>query len=458
MEKGQSEATKKPQTDEVTPKVEPSTHIVDSKYAEHDIKLKRDHDNPFGIFKVLIIVLSIVLVLLGGFAIWFFAYYNQPDKIVFDAVEQVLQADHVSLQGGFSFMPKEASEDNPIKMILISFENSDKSLPVTNTANLQIIFDQNKLPEDSVDSITVKAKNIMLKDGAIYFQISGLADAFVGIWDTMAALDPEAGSIDYINNTGAMLDVIEQLISAIDDEWWRVSIDDLVAEMEDEESENYREMYGCAVSLADSDLSGAAASLYRSHRFVKVKPAKYLEPNDDNGHTSIEKGYNAYTISVDSQELADFVNAFPDTDEVQDFIDCYNGVAEKSDGKTISTNDISKMKASDFEWPEELHLSAEISKVGHKLRSVYADYDDIDNYTGGGSVLVKYDAAATEAPTEFRPISELYEEIANVIMVLFLGNLDYDTGFDESEIDNCSPDGIYGESTNCINEEEVWEY
>lgn len=466
MQAGQPETTTEKNHTEEAPKSTQSTkttpaaaHEVDSKYAERDIKLRKDSGDPCRMFKILIIILSVVLLLLGGFAIWYFAYYNQPEKVAFDAVENLLESDQLALQGGFTIVPKDLDDDDILKMILVSFDTSDKGLPNTSSAKLQLVFDANKVNLEH--RLLLQAKNIIMQDGVIYLQISGLTESFQALAELESSeYDADAASYE-------LPDEVEELLEKIDDEWWQISVNDIVAEMgvDDTQSSAIKDMYACVVDYMDSDLSNDYAKLYRDNRFVKVEPTKYLEPDDLAGHdlvghSAIEKGHNVYTISVDKEKLANFLNEAPKTPAMRDFVSCYNQAGAKIGADPLDWEGAKPTTADDIGWPEDLRVAVEISRLGHKLRS-FAVYYDNENIDLTGSALVEYQSHATTAPESYRPISELTEEIMNLVMAISGGSSPI-----EPPIDNCSPDGVYGESTNCytyegeidFNEDNAWVY
>lgn len=405
MEKEQPKKTtgedlaEKAEVTEAKAETVPSEHEIDSQYAEHDVKLTKDKGGNH-LLRFVIILLVVVAILTGGFAIWYFAYYSKADKVAFDAVNHILQAENVALEGTGSIQfSGEAAAESPIKSITINTSAAGKTLPFSSSTQALVYLNQDVIPYS--EPLKVSVQDIMLKDGMIYLRISELAD-------TIESLYKFAGEeVD---------ESILALVDLIEGEWWQISLSDILTEMgaDDTTAGVYQDMYGCTLGVLQGDSSDEIAKIYKDHQFVNVRPVQYLEEDSATDHIKLAGGYQAYRISLNKAELAAFVNQIPDTDAASEFVACYNNVMERVDGENISLDDVDEIDENDIEWPEELTLSAEISRASHRLRRVYAHYDQ-DGINVAANFTVKYDVTPASTPENYRPITELFDELSEVL-------------------------------------------
>ena len=67
---------------------------------------------------IVVTTIGILLLVLIGFVVWFFAFYNHPDKVMLDGVNNILRASNISLDGGGSAVLHEGKTDGPIKTMI----------------------------------------------------------------------------------------------------------------------------------------------------------------------------------------------------------------------------------------------------------------------------------------------------------------------------------------------------
>lgn len=378
-------------------------HEVDSNYTKRDIKIPREKKRTGLIVSIIVAVLVVVL---GGLALWFCLWYSNPEQVAYDAMQNLFKAENVGLEGGFVIT--NPSQDDALQTIFFEFDSAANRLPASASAKVTFIFNPEVVEGDP--RVSIEVKNIIMQDGVLYLQFAGLMDSI--------------NSLELDEDTRAEMEVYLQTLEVIDNEWWRISLPELLETMEvpEEQSNAVTEVYGCAVQAMNGDMSGEMATIYKQNRFIKVETSKRLEPEEDSGASEIAAGHKAYELTLDKAKLADFVNQLPETETAQEFFACYNRVAEKYGGETIDSDDIDEIDADDVDWPESdnVRVFLEISQWGHQLRSahVYA-YDDDGESVGSGAVLFKYDAVTVSAPESYRPITELFEELAEMFVQLF---------------------------------------
>lgn len=420
------------------PRVEiPGRELAESRHIDHDIDLAGSGKQKSRTGLMIGVIAGVLALVLGGLAIWFFAFYSNPEKVAFDAIENLITAENVTMNGSIAILP-EATAESSFSSIILNIDSSSKTLPNSTTATLLIT--PNDDAEDA-EAIQIQLSTVYLADGVAYIQISGLMDAMDEL-----GLDTATSS-----ELSAIFDTLER----IDNEWWQISVPNLISEMEleDDEAAGLNAIYACAVDAMNSDASGEIASLYKANKFVQVEAVKSIIDSAGN-ETLPNSGYKYYEVSLDSERLANFVNALPNTTVADTFYDCYNtAVEEYNIYEPIDASDISEASADDFELPDDLHIYLEISRFGHKLRSIAAEQQDGD-VTISGSVLFQYEAGEVIEPEDYRSITELFDELTELFSQFALVGeaTEPDSAIDDA--DDADSDVVNG----MIDDDDDWYY
>lgn len=84
------------------------------------------------------IIIAALLVLGGvGAAIWYFAVYQSPENVVFDAMNNFLSAQHVQAEGEFTYHVVDEDTENSF-LYTLKLENKSNTLPNATNLNLSI--------------------------------------------------------------------------------------------------------------------------------------------------------------------------------------------------------------------------------------------------------------------------------------------------------------------------------
>lgn len=170
-------------------------HEVDSNYAKHDIKIPREKKRTGLIIGIVVAVLAVIL---GGLALWFCLWYSNPDQVAYDAMNNLLRAENVGFEGGFTILNPD--EDDALKMIIISFDSASSGLPNAASAKVQFIFNPDYVEGDP--RVLIEVKNIVMRDGVIYLQIGGIMDSI----NSVEIDDDERESMEVFLSTLEVID------------------------------------------------------------------------------------------------------------------------------------------------------------------------------------------------------------------------------------------------------------
>ena len=370
------------------------------------------------------------LLLIGGIAaaVWYFAVYQNPQNVAFDAINNFLTAEHVQTEGDIlvKLTQKESAinyDDDYVEGTVtpnektfyeytVKLDNKSRNLPNATTATLNVRETDEKGNTIEDHSLSIDLGSVVLSDGAIYFQVSNLAEAVSAIIDE-SYFDTTVGQTIY------------EVIEAVDGEWWKISIPEIIDELNlGSSAQPLKNLYSCIITASNKSHSDEIAGYYRAHQFVNVEKA---------GETD---GVGVYDVTLDYDTMADFLNELPHSGFSEDVTACYNTYARATGQNTVSPDDADKITAADIrdELPENLMTSLKISKFGHQLEGVSIAITDSDNdypdFSFIGTLNFTYEAATVEAPASYRPITELVDKILDAIGTIFMGGLDYDYDYD----------------------------
>ena len=409
-----------PMTEQGTaPNVEPVaqpqvSRPVDSHHIEHDLRLPGDKAKRRAQI-VIAAIIGVLVLVLGGLAIWFFAFYNNPEKVMLDGVNNIFRAPNISLNGGGSMTLREGNDDDAVQMVILNLTSSSSKLPNATDVSLLITLANEQ-------SINLQLGTVQMTDGAIYLKVSGIMDSV----RSMGLESDAEGEMEELFST----------LETIDGKWWRISVRDVLEDMSGsrEVADLYGSLYDCVLEAGTRDNSKTLVELYKQNKFVKVTPVKKIASGDGYTDYAAQAWHNLYEITIDKNALAEFINTIPDTAMAEEMYTCYNNaMAQYNPGADeISASDFDEISASDIDIPEELHLYAEVSQFGHKIRSIWA-YADSDEWQNSFAVTLGYQEATVSAPSEYRDITELFEILP---IEDAWGRVTIDDGSGDIEIDN----------------------
>lgn len=344
------------------------------------------------------------LLLIGGigFAIWYFAVYQNPQNVAFDAVNKFLSAESVQTKGQFTLNLDDEDDDTRFRY-QIDLDNKSKTLPNAATATLSMseIDESGSVIDDH--TVSIDLGTAIMSDGAIYFQIANLTDAVDTIVTDDSAFKTEVGQAIY------------NVIELVDGEWWKISIPEIVDELDMGSSARpIKNLYSCIIDASKKDHSNEYAEYYRTHQFINVEKSEDSAPAN---------GTSDYVATIDYDNLAGFLNELPRSEFSGEIMACYNTYAEATDGETVSPDDAETITAADLEkeMPEDLYIRLNISDFDHQLKSIIVGSDSSD-YEFAGWLSFTYEPADVVAPDSYRPVTELVDEVMEIFMALFAAN------------------------------------
>lgn len=372
-----------------------------------------------------------VLLLLGGiiFAIWYFAFYQNPENVAFDAMNKFFSAEHVSPHGAIA--TKITTDDDYEITLTLMATNASRRLP--NASNVDLILG---IVDDQGESLTEKAiqlgiGTVQMSDGVVYFKLDKLTQLFDQLIHEI--VPASCGELqDCLGVPESVQTALYDLADLMDEQWWRISLSEILEEIDDLEvwqADVITDLYTCAIDAMSADNGAELASLYRRNSFVKVERIAV---------DSYPSGTSAYSASLDYYALSAFVNAAKNIKSANAFYDCYNSVidrvaehysressyydAEDFEEYKISADTMDDLSAADLKdlFPADTKITLFIDDWGHTLREIGLEFEINDQPVTIG-LGFEYEAVEVTAPEEYRPITELFDEFADLVGELIPG-------------------------------------
>jgi hypothetical protein len=341
------------------------------------------------------IVAGVVALLIGGTVAAYNVWYQNPNKVVTDAVVNALTAKSMSASGTVEF------ENDEYK---IKIEASGKSTVEADiSTEIKVTYS-----DDSVE-YTVDGQGIFDASGDIYLKLN----------DARALAD----SIEKQSGNEMSLDVFDEIVTKVDGKWIKIGKEDL-----GDFSEEYEKAQTCVADLSkklDEDASfrktieNETRNAYQQHQFIIVG-------NKLGSRTINKTGSLGYSLTADAKVADAFFKALEDTELWKQYSACDD---------SLSLDDI----AGDFEDSADSDAEVElwVSRFGHQITEFSLKEDDSE---GKGTFVVNpiFNQNETiEIPSDAIPFSELQTDIEKVYEEYYTSLYDgyvyeeTDTGFNE---------------------------
>lgn len=321
-----------------------------------------------------------VLVLMGGSAsAYYFGVYQNSDNVLYDAYSHLASAKAMQASGSITFdMPVMSG----VKLKSIDYSGNFESNPsgmMSITAKMTLM---------SAD-VSVGGKGMVLDNGDMYFQLSGLVDAFKAYAQAMGAADSTIPSSFYAS------------LGKLQDQWVKVAVADLK-----QTSEDTAKSYQCVIDAYKKHKDDGAKPLLEAY-----KQNAFMVKKEDLG---TKDGRIGYKLAFDTTKAKEFASSVKDTDLAKDLAACDSSMSTDSSNTmdTSSAGDISTNVWIDM-WTHELkrvEYSGAASEGTSKL-----------SFTG--NVDIAYDTnVTTTAPASSITLDEFGKRIEAVGTELYGGS------------------------------------
>jgi hypothetical protein len=225
-------------------------------------------------------IIAGALVILGGGGVFAYNWYQNPEKVVTDAIVNAIKAKTATYTGSF------VSEGS----LKLKVELTGKNDASTSDMVARVTF-----PMGDMDH-TVEAAARFDKNGDLFLKLKEL-DTLLDAY--RAEIPPES------------MQTVDAFIAKVNDRWVKISADDL-AEFDQETSKKQK----CATEAfkkyyQDDKMIGEVADVYKKHKFIKIEQ-----------NLGAKEGSMGYTLKADEKVSKDFFKGLKDTSIYKELNKC----------------------------------------------------------------------------------------------------------------------------------------
>lgn len=274
---------------------------------------------PLLLIGIIIAVLLVIGGSVGAFA--FFSWKNSPEAIALDAFSNLIKAPNKTVDGTVSISASRMmeidyiyNEDDDDDVEYDSIGLAANCIGATKDTNC-LVFE----PTPYLESAEVKLKG-RANSGA-NMELS------TDVSTKMSNSDSSDFSADLIyTSDGIIYFISEDLaktinfapLSTIDGQWWKISVSDIADSMKSyigDFASLIKDVYSCSTSMINDSVknTNAVADLYSKNQFAKLK----------------EQSKNNYSLELDAEKLANFLNGLNDLDYAKNYNSCISKISDK---------------------------------------------------------------------------------------------------------------------------------
>lgn len=322
------------------------------------------------------IVLAALIVLLGGGSVFAYTFwYQNPDKVVHDAVMNAVQAKSLTATGKISYKTNGATVD-----IALNTHSKDGNGEVS--ADAKIIIDNDTMKHDFTANGTVRVVN-----DTVYVKLKGIKT----IVEDMTG---ESG--------GQIPSYATSIFNKIEDKWISIKPSDY-----QEMDESIAKQQTCVTDLmkklqSDKKMTNELTQLYKNNQILVIQDK--LGSRKVNNIDSL-----GYKVTANKDAAAGFARGLEDTAFGKELKNCNGDI----DFKEIANN-IAKDSSSDKNTPA---IELWVSSFGHTITEVNVNGKE-DNGNDSLSLMMQptfNKAEAVEAPTDATPLKTILEDIQSLL-------------------------------------------
>lgn len=318
------------------------------------------------------IIAAVLVIIGGGGAAAYTLWYQNPDKVLGDALVNAMSAKSIIYTSNLDIKLKQSSPAAPSSLTLSldgkgSYENGSQL-----DVKLQTTIDKK--------DVTLSGSGILDKDQNLYFKVNDVKKTLNDV-GYGAAMPPEYASV----------------ISEVDGKWIKISADDM--KTTDKELSKAQTCISDAIKKLQEDKSETKEllDLYKKNPFIVVKDK--LGSKD---------GSLGYAIDIDKDKSKSFGEGFKDTTIYKELDKCDTSKSGDVDSDfTPTSDDVSDTSGAKFEvW---------VSRFGHQLTNFKTTFEPTDTTSGvtGGEFVFTPEfnkPVDVSAPTDTIALSKVLKD------------------------------------------------
>lgn len=352
---------------------------------------------------IVLVILGILLLGGAGFAIWYFAYYNNTDKVVSDAMHNLFNSSALTTEtkAELSFSDPDTTGLDSISVKANSGVEDGKIKDVEADISLAT-------PDDDDQTFGLSAK---IKDKSLYLNLRGLDEPLSNLFGGYNVLQVLDYFDQYIKgNQNVTIEDVETTEESLDDVWWELNGDDIIEALDlgTSQEKSAKAAYTCVTDLMDASSQNSAklGEHYEKHPFLIATPYSGMQYHSNGGAL--------YSAKLDEKELKSFIKSVAKDNSLNDFTDCLedSGLEFSNISSDVNIDD-KQIDELVKHFPESVVM--EIDSWSHQMKALYLELDE-DDYSGNITMTFDYPASlpTVSTPKEYRPVSDVVKSIVYI--------------------------------------------
>ncbi len=337
------------------------------------------------IYAITITILVVILVAIGGgaaYALW----YNNPEKVVADAVGNIIKSP--SSVSSAVFVSKTKSGDK----LTVNFSTQSNNPKLAGSLDAKINVDTANF------KINFGGAGMVTESGDFYFKIDN-AKEVVG-----RLLVTDYGKLYVTSPT--LRKALENFAAKIDGKWIKVDTQDVASMLDSSGYKKERQCYKKALTnfYDKKDQQNQVIDAYNKNKFITV--------NNTNGSENINGvSSKSYDISLNVKKSYDFSDAAKKTDAIKSINKCAMG---STNLESYSRPIPQEIKKSQNEI-DRAKLKLWISKWDHNLTGIDALYNGSDGTSNNFTMKTNFKAKPQlKNPQSSLSLTDLQQEINKI--------------------------------------------
>ncbi|MDO4987023.1 MAG: hypothetical protein Q4E46_01745 [Candidatus Saccharibacteria bacterium] len=395
--------------------------------------------------------------LTGGVGFGAYAYvHTTPENVMLGTFSNLMNAKNIIAKGKVYVS---MGKNSFLKSIEVSIDEKS-SRTGDQSAGMTATFTAVVEINDEEKEFSVSTSEVVMKDGVLYFKVDGVAkiiDELIDIALESANAELQANCIggNYTNcgslkvtrkdlpqETKDLLDIAEDLVGEIDNNWWKVSIDELVDTygkdyLSSKERTELKDAYACLVNQlhAETNKSKDYIELFKKYQFASITKTTESKVADTG---------TQYLLSLNGDKMGDFLVDSTKIIDKTTLTDCFKkssvlqSMTKNFEATEISDENRTEFKKSLSENIEKMpKIYLAIDDWKHELIAVSTNYsNDKGDSKTTASVTMQFsyptsieatDTSKARSITELqKTVEKAIESVAPMFMPVYPNYDDYD--------------------------------
>ena len=302
-----------------------------------------------------VVIAAAVVVLGGGSALAYNMWYQNPDKVLSDAVSNLVSRDSLAGKGELKVSDDEYDGTVDVSHMILDGKASF-------TVNMNIDYKKEDMKLD------IAGNAVYEKDGTVYIKVNNAQKLFDSMIDSQIEKDKTMSASEKAMAKGMAQAMFGSVIKEIDGQWIKISSKD-ISDKEDSSDDMKCLAEATDMISNDKDARNEIKSVYMDNKFMVVKDK--LGSKDGN---------IGFVYKFDQTKVKDFEKAVEETKLGKKIAECDTSSSDKTDDTKADESELDNVSVEIWvdRWTHDLaklHVTSEGGSDGDVQMDYTPDYE-----------------------------------------------------------------------------------